>query len=436
MQQREKLLENFDIIELWVLPGQIFENNCSTVVVIAQKKKAEENNLTKVKILVRNTESIKRYFKYHKWDFEFFTNIQGQWRSEPKYKISVSPAEDIFQKICKGRKTIGGITKNVMGIMLPSDYSFSLLQYDGWVPYIANANHFQKYVMSAEMQDDIKFFDYHMSDEMENELKNRFGGLRLRRDYEDIFVAPSKILVKMSSTPGDINCINALVDEEGAYPSHSFFVMVSKDTRISNYVLCALINSKLINAYVRRTCVKRTLTTESVRSIPVPEFTDMQLQQIEQCYLKIKEAYTATGSYMTANNHTVEMIQNEIDNVIFEAFGLEPYECDKINKLFAVYKEKETDICLEEEIHKEYCNVSGQVEEINAETMHCKIYLTEFGEQMIKIEQTMPGWLLRPGTEFSAKYSEGKLFDIKPLMYSYLDDDEVFELLANEMSEG
>ena len=38
IQQREKLLKEFDIIELWTLPGQIFENNCSTIVIIAQKK--------------------------------------------------------------------------------------------------------------------------------------------------------------------------------------------------------------------------------------------------------------------------------------------------------------------------------------------------------------------------------------------------------------
>ena len=47
----------------------------------------------------------------------------------------------------------------------------------------------------------------------------------------------------------------------------------------------------------------------------------------------------------------------------------------------------------------------------------------------------MPGWFLRRGTEFSAKYHEGKLFDIKPLMYSYLDDEEIIELLSKKISE-
>ena len=110
----------------------------------------------------------------------------------------------------------------------------------------------------------------------------------------------------MSSTPGEINCINALVDEDGYYPSHSFFVLISEDKKVSNYVLCALINSKLINAYVRRECVKRTLTTNVVRSIPVPEFSDVQISKIEQCYMSIKEACTSE------DKEKVEKIQKTI----------------------------------------------------------------------------------------------------------------------------
>ncbi|MFQ8873221.1 MAG: class I SAM-dependent DNA methyltransferase [[Ruminococcus] torques] len=429
VSQREKLLNEFDIIELWMLPGQIFENNCSTIVIIAQKKKVEDEKLTKIKVLVRNKESIRSYFKQRKWDFEFFVNIQKRWKNEPKYKISVSPVEDILQKIIKGKKTIGDITQNVMGIMFPSNYNFSRMQFDGWIPYIANANNFRKYVISPQMRDNVCFFDYHMSEKEEKKIKKDYKGLRLRRDYESIYAASNKILVKMSSTPGEINCINALVDEDGYYPSHSFFVLISEDKKVSNYVLCALINSKLINAYVRRECVKRTLTTNVVRSIPVPEFSDVQISKIEQCYMSIKEACTSE------DKEKVEKIQKTIDDIIFEAFNLEQGEKEKIEKLFEVYTRDGDNLTSANVELKEYHNVSGEVEEIDIEKMYCTVYLAEFGEQEIKIEKSMPGWFLRRGTEFSAKYHEGKLFDIKPLMYSYLDDEEIIELLSKKISE-
>lgn len=427
IMQREKLLNEFDIIELWMLPGKIFENNCPTIVVIAQKKEASDENVTKIKVLVRNKNSIRNYFNHRKWDFEFFVNIQKTWKKEKKFKIKVSPIEDILQKIVKDKKTVGDITQNITGIKLPSDYKCSKNKIDSWVPYIPNAKNFRKYVISEKMRNSVEFFNYHMSEEEEIEIKADNDRLRLRRNYESIYSTANKVLVKMSSTPGEINCISAFVEEEGYYPGYSFFVMVSKEQRISNYVICALINSKIINAFVRRECVKRTLTTNVVRSIPVPEFSDVQISKIEQYYLCIKEAY--------ALNEKVEEIQEKIDDIIFEAFGLEQDECEKIRKLFEVYTRDGDNLPSTNVEIEDYCNVSGQVEEINVERMYCNVYLAEFGEQEIKIEKSMPGWFLRQGVEFSAKYHEGKLLDIKPLVYSYLDDEEVIALLSNQISE-
>lgn len=426
--QRKKLLNEFDIIELWMLPGQIFKNNCSTIVIIAQKKKVQKDNITKIKVLVRNKQSIRNYFKHRKWDFELFVNIQKRWKSEANYKISISPIEDILQKIAKDKKTIGDITYNVMGIMLPSNYNFSQTN-DEWVPYIANANNFRKYVISPEMCDNADFIHYHMSQEEEIAIKKEYNGLRLRRNYENTYAASNKILVKMSSTPGEINCIDALVDEDGYYPSHSFFVIVSKNKKVSNYVLCALINSKIINAFVRRACVKRTLTTSVIRNIPVPDFSDIQINQLEQYHINIKEAYALN------DRKEVAEIQEKIDDIIFEAFELEQTECEKVRNLFEVYTKDSADLTEKIIDLREYHNVSGQVEEIDIEQMNCTVYLAEFGEQEIKIEKSMPGWFLRQGAEFSAKYHAEKLFDIKPLVYSYLDDDGIIELLSNEFSE-
>lgn len=190
-----------------------------------------------------------------------------------------------------------------------------------------------------------------------------------------------------------------------------------------------MINSKIINAYVRRECVKRTLTTSVVRSIPVPEFSDVQISKIEQCYLSIKEAYALD------DKEKVEEVQEKIDDIIFEAFELGKDEREKITKFFEVYtRDGDNSPSANVEL-EEYHNISGQVEKIDTERMYCTVYLAEFGEQEIKIEKSMPGWFLRQGAEFSAKYHEGKLFEIKPLVYSYLDDDEIIALLSSKISE-
>lgn len=193
-------------------------------------------------------------------------------------------------------------------------------------------------------------------------------------------------------------------------------------------MLCALINSKIINAYVRKECVKRTLTTSVVRSIPIPEFSNIQIKEIEQYFFDIKKAYVA-DDMVEAN-----IIQEKIDDIIFEAFGLEKVECNKITGFFEVYTEDTDSGILENVELEEYYNVTGQVDQVNIERMYCNVYFAELGEQKIKIEKSMPGWFLRQGAEFSAKYQAGKLFDIKPLVYSYLKDDEIIALLSEEIS--
>ncbi len=422
--QRERLLNELDILELWMLPGQIFENNCSTMVLIAQKKQVDKENITKIKMLARNKYSVRRYFKCKKWDFEFSVNIQSKWKRDREMKIS--PVEKILQKIVENTKTINDITENGTGIMAPS-YILSKQNHDGWVPYIANAKNFRRYVISPEM-DSVQFLNYAMAEEEEKRIQGNYGGFRLRRDFEYIYSSERKVLVKMSSTPGEIECISAFVDESRRYPSHSFFCLISNDEKISDYVICALINSKLINAYMRRECVKRTLTTKAVRSIPVPEFTDDQIKEIESCYCGIKDAYCSDDEKM------VNEFQNKIDDIIFEAFGLTCEECNQIKKLFAVYKGLENDIEKNEIVPPKYSNVSGEVESINIDEMSCLVYLAEFGEQKIAITSLMPGWFLRENAEFSAKYYEGKLFDIKPLAYSYLKGEELIEILSNDLS--
>ena len=432
--QREKLLTKFDIIELWILPGQVFKNNCSTIVVIAQKKEPQCENLTKIKLLTKNKTSIKKYFKQNKWDFELFFNVQENWKKQKKFKIGISPIEDILQKIAKNRKTVGSITKNVTGIMLSPKFHFSEIESDGYVPYIVNAIGFRKYVISKKMRSNIKYLNYNMSSKDEKKIKENYEGLRLRRNYESIYSAKYKVLVKMSSTPGKIDCISALVDEDGLYPSHSFFVLISNDKIISNYVICALINSKVINAFVRKECVKRTLITDVIRSIPVPEFTDVQIKKIEEYYIKIK------NTCISNDEKKADEIQKEIDNIIFEAFGLEQEECNRINNIFAVYNgeyiEEDTDKVKITDIKvTDYYNVSGEVNYINLKEMYCNIFLAEFGEQKIEIVPSMPGWFLRKGAEFSAKYYKETLFDIRPLVYSYLSDEELIMLLDNKIAE-
>jgi type I restriction-modification system DNA methylase subunit len=291
---RRILLNNFDIQEIWCLPGTVFENNCATIVIIAKKvSEPIKNNITKIKVLTRNANSLTNFPIDRKWDFIFFVNSQNSWRKDPKAKISFSPLGNIVDKIkMKNGVSIKDIAYSTSGIMMPVNYAkYSTTPCKGWVPYITNADYFTNYYMSNEMLKNIYYFNYDMSSDDLQDLKQWYKGLRLRKKSREIFESRKKVLVKLSSTPGDIRCIGALIDDKKIYPSHSFFIIVSKEENsISSEIICALINSKIINAYVRMNCVKRTITTDIIRSIPIPYFTEEQKMQLKEYVMLIMKA--------------------------------------------------------------------------------------------------------------------------------------------------
>ena len=102
--------------------------------------------------------------------------------------------------------------------------------------------------------------------------------------------------------------------------------------------------------------------------------------------------------------------------------------------MFAVYRGIER--CPQNKIGTEqkYYNVTGEVIEIIADQMICKVFLAELGEQEIKLSASMPGWFLREKAEFSAKMRNDELFDIRPLLFLDLKEDDMFRLLCEDMS--
>lgn len=428
IETRKTLLNNFDIFEIWSLPGTIFENNCSTIVIIAKKVLCSRaHGLTKVKILTRNTSSISNYLVNRKWDFTFYVDMQHLWRDDLKAKIYYSPIGNILKKIMQDNSvTLNDITSNITGLMLPSEYDgYSATPYYDWVPYISNADDFQKYYMSDEMMRGILYFNYEMSSADIEVIKSKYNynGLRLRKKSKSLYQASKKVLVKMSSTPGEINCISALIDDKKVFPSHSFFALVSNDEDfISSEVICALINSKIINAYVRMYCVKRTLTTDIIRSIPIPSFTVKQKEELIFYVNKIKEALD------NENEDAVNEYQDIIDNIVNDGFELDSEEKKMLLEYYNIYTNVDRKHTSETiEIADDLLSVTGEVRQINIKEQTCLLYIVEENDDVIlPISEDMPGWFLREGMQFSARYNYNSgLTDIKPLRYLYMDYEEV-----------
>lgn len=175
---------------------------------------------------------------------------------------------------------------------------------------------------------------------------------------------------------------------------------------------------------MRKECVKRTIPSDVIRKIPIPKFTGNDIKQIKEIFQNIQYAYD------NGDNQYIENAESELNNLIYRAYQLNDEEIKLLEEYYFIYY-GEHNIDKEGEVFTNtYNNVSGQVEDIDVENMTCTIYLLENGEMKLPINEAMPGWFLRKGAEFSGKLNNCKLYDIKPLVYSYLDDDDVISFLV------
>ncbi len=119
--------------------------------------------------------------------------------------------------------------------------------------------------------------------------------------------------------------------------------------------------------------------------------------------------------------------QIKIDKIINDGFDLSIEERNLLDRVFDVYEGKYRNIDIISQYINTSLSVTGEVKSICFEEHKCSMYIVEEDMEIIlPITEDMPGWLLREGMQFSAKYSHiYGLSNIRPLRYSYMSHEEI-----------
>ncbi len=407
---RKRILDEFDILEIWNFPGGIFKNNCPTVVMILHKIKEKQRNPLILKTV--SVEKKENYLTTHEYSEQYVMKNYEQWLQNENYVYEISPLYDICTFIRKNNKKLGNVTNIVDGIILNLEKNkdkISEKPNKGYVPFLSNAKNMQAY-----KSNDTEIF-------LKYDIKENYNGEnRLRFQSKELFEA-EKVLVKRSSTAGEKKCVIANIDRTGNFVKNSFGVIVPKKQLITLEEIVALLNSDLINAYARMKDVKRSLDIKTINEIPVPNFSKKQTQEIKNLVNSLE-----------INNNDLNKIQR-LNEIINEAFGLKKEE---INRLKEYWNSNNT-IQKNNQISKDDCTLTGIVKKIDKEKMLLKIDFYSLDiEKELKIEGYMPGWLIEENVEFTCTIEDYKiekikeediyLYNLKPLNYSYMTFEELY----------
>ncbi len=109
---------------------------------------------------------------------------------------------------------------------------------------------------------------------------------RPRRSHQTLFTG-RKVLLGKWATGGHPWVVRAAIDEDGIYPSEDFIV-IAPEPKLTCEFICGLLNSALINLWLKLVNPSRTIRVEACRSIPVPmNSTDESVQSVVSAVKRI-----------------------------------------------------------------------------------------------------------------------------------------------------
>lgn len=435
---RFKLLQNIDIYEIWSLPKGLFDtNNCATTVIIGRKvnKNSIKDNPFKVRIVNKNNESISNFKTIGIFDFDFVCNSQMQFIDNKDCKIVFSPLDTILKKIEENDK-IRNYVEYTQGLRIPFKYEYPLVSDEyksGYSEFLRNAKYgFDRYNIDWNQQRKSRYIKYDPSNSINDNFrgKGKDKGLRLFESKRAV-LENAKVIFNMNSTPGMFWRTKAAIDRVGIYPSHSFWCFAPKDDKTSLEVIAALLNSKIANLYLGSKNRALNIKSESVLSIPMPDLSSKQREVLEQLVQLIEE------------KKDVQVNIDKIDEILYHAFALNSEEIELVEQYYSTFNDRTSRGTDNIEETATFIEVTGRILEIDLTSGYLAVKFVESDyTKYVKVDKHIPGWLLHKDTLFVCKLDEDDYYEeyvcvsnIRPLDFTYLDDEQFESMLYNNLND-
>ena len=148
---------------------------------------------------------------------------------------------------------------------------------------------------------------------------------RARRSYQALFKG-RKVLLGRWATGGHPWVAQAAIEEDGIYPSEDF-IAIAPEPKLTCEFICGLLNSALINCWLKLANPSRTIRVEACRSIPVPtNSTDESVQSVVSSVKRI----TALRKYDAAERpggptSVQQAVIDEtiaLDRAVYDIYGI------------------------------------------------------------------------------------------------------------------
>jgi len=445
---RQKLLQHFDVFELWELPTGVFSGvNPRSMVIFAQKKSDDQyisHNPTRVRTIQRA--SLKAFQDSGIFTASDLVTDQSNWQrivyksgdsinthimeynvilSEHTWHeitsrcINLKDCAEIFQGAIVGNKGLDTEHKAAKR---------NLSEYDNpkWVPWLPRAQGIlmRPFAINYEKAAEILY-------------PNGLQWPRLSR--KDIFES-KKVLVISAPDPSWGRRARVAIERRGYYVSDSFWVVTPLPTqesmRITHEVLAAVIGWDVSNAWIIEHIRSLKLLEHVIHTIPFPKnLSEEDCEVLTRAILQTEKA--------ALKNREDPEASRTIDTILKRAYLLDDATFERLRTVTEWVSNPETTLDRQPSLEKTNWYTSGIVNGVNAEQGTISLYIDGFNEfQTVLIVPSMPGWMLHPGAAFLTKipgeYLDNGIIDrdainwgkFYPQPYMYMSEEELVDELS------
>ncbi len=435
---RKKLLETCDVLELWELPIGIFEAQANSVVIFAHKKSNAELSNYPVRVRAVQKKQIDIFKEQGLFTASSLVKSQNQWDEysrRSKHNTYIFDYRFILPQFAWHKIQSKCLQLSTVATVFPGTQKLTDLERGRHkdaqgqpVQWLSGARN----VIKGSFQ---------ITYENPETLIYPNGFEEPRIDKQSI-LDNSKVLFNYLANQSWGKRVKPVIDRKGYHFATNFAIIAPKDPSenscITLEVIAAVVDWKVSNAWLLDHQKHARFPMPAIRQIPFPQLTKGDCKKLSQAVNEIEKNWTQ------GRTDSLDSLQI-IDNVLRKAYQLDDETYERLS-LIAEWDTRSPATLDRQFDPKAQWEISGVVDDVDAENGQITLWLNSFDElQTVPIVPVMPGWLLRPEIAFRtsiprAYVSQRSLTSntswgfFYPQDYTYLDEEELFDQLAETLS--
>jgi hypothetical protein len=314
-----------DILEIVTLPGGLFYSNADTAVLVMRKKTARGalSSFSPSVVTVRelHSQDLPRFRSGAGFTATYSVEVE-KLGTDAEHRFILSPLAPLWERLegkCRRLDDIATIRSGLQ-INKTDSQSVSERQRKGDVEFVNRLDVLRPYALLLGIG-------------AHKRLWLRYGQ-QLRRMADQQLFDSSKVLLSSNRNPGTAWRLVAAPAPPGLYFSDNFHGLTPKPDGPSVYVITAILNGPLANAWFHAHNRKRKIVHGALGELPIPNIDAPTAKDIERIARRLEKAVVASARQAdeglfydgSIDSTAVSTLVVELDDVICNAYLLSSSE--------------------------------------------------------------------------------------------------------------